>query len=171
VATRKKAAAKKAPAKKAPAKKAPAKRAPVKKARERATGDKAATKKAPRRKGARADLGAPIEGFFAKQPPQLRAILDKLRKLIDEVVPEADASIKWGMPFYTLNGTMMCALTSHRAHVNLVLAGPPDSYADPEGRLEGHGKTGRHLRLTSLAELPTAAVRGWLRTAAETARA
>jgi hypothetical protein len=33
------------------------------------------------------------------------------------------------------------------------------------------GKTGRHLKLTSLDELPRAAVRGWLRTAAELARA
>jgi hypothetical protein len=129
-------------------------------------------KKAPAKKrpAARADLGAPIDGYFAKQPPALRAILEQLRKLVDEVVPEADASIKWGMPFYTLNGAMMCALTSHKSHVNLVLAGPPGTYADPDGLLEGEGKTGRHLKLKSLADLPTAKVRAWLRTAAATAR-
>jgi hypothetical protein len=55
--------------------------------------------------------------------------------------------------------------------VNLILAGPPGTLADPEGRLEGGGKTGKHLKLRTLADLPRAAVRGWLRAAAATARA
>jgi hypothetical protein len=119
----------------------------------------------------RADFGAPIDGFFAKQPPHLRSVLEELRRLIEEVAPDAAASIKWGMPFYSVGRTMMCALGGHKSHVNLILAGPPSSFADPEGRLEGAGKTGRHLTLRSLDELPRAAVRGWLRTAVQVARA
>ena len=65
---------------------------------------------------------------------------------------------------------MMCALGAHRSHVNLVLAGPPAAFADPAKRLAGAGKTGRHLKLRSLDELPRASVRGWLRTAAGLAR-
>ena len=114
---------------------------------------------------------SPIDGFFTKQPPHLRAILEALRALVDEAAPDAASSIKWGMPFYTVNGAMMCALAGHKSHVNLVLAGPPGTFADPEGRLSGEGKTGRHLKLTSLDELPRDAVRGWLRTAAELTRA
>ena len=100
----------------------------------------------PRRTGrppARADFGAPIDGFFDRQPAQLRAILDELRRLVEEVAPDATASLKWGMPFYAVNGTMMLA---------------------------GEGKSGRHLKLVSLADLPRAAVRGWLRVAAALAR-
>ncbi len=130
----------------------------------------AAKKPAVTRVGARADFGARIDDFFAKQPAHLRAILEELRQLVEEVAPEAASSIKWGMPFYTVNGAMMCALTAHQAHVNLVLAGPPDEYPDPEGRLMGEGKSGRHLKLTSRDDLPRAAVRGWLRTAKELAR-
>jgi hypothetical protein len=114
----------------------------------------------------RADLGAPVDGFFARQPPALRAILEELRKLIEATAPAATSSIKWGMPFYTLGGKMMCALGAHRAHVNLILAGPPDAFADPAGILEGDGKTGRHLKLRTLDDLPRAEVRGWVRTAA-----
>jgi hypothetical protein len=73
------------------------------------------------------------------------------------------------MPFYTVGDRMMCALAGFNAHVNLILAGPPGTFADPDGRLEGDGKTGRHLKLRSLDELPRAQVRGWLRTAAELA--
>ena len=120
--------------------------------------------------GARPDLGAPIDGFFARQPPHLRAVLDQLRALVEEAAPDATSSIKWGMPFYTMGGQMMCALAGHKAHVNLILAGPPGAFADPGQLLEGEGKTGRHLKLRSVDELPRAAVRGWLRTAAELAR-
>ena len=131
---------------------------------------KAAKRPAPRKPAPRADFGAPIDGFFARQPPQLREILEELRKLVEEAAPQAESSIKWGMPFYTLDGSMMCALGAHKAHVNLILSGPPGAFTDPEGRLQGEGKTGRHLKVASLAQLPRDAVRGWLRAAAELAR-
>jgi hypothetical protein len=121
--------------------------------------------------GQRADLGAPIDGFFARQAPALRVILEALREDVERAAPEAVGAIKWGMPFYTLRGEMMCALAAHKSHVNLILAGPPGTFADPEGRLEGGGKTGKHLKVRALAELPRAAVRAWLRTAAATALA
>jgi hypothetical protein len=66
---------------------------------------------------------------------------------------------------------MMCAITAHKAHVNLVLSGPPGTFADPDDRLVGDGKTGRHLKLETLADLPRAQVLAWLRTAAARARA
>jgi hypothetical protein len=90
--------------------------------------------------------------------------------LVEEAAPTAASSLKWGMPFYTLDGATMCALGAHKAHVNLILSGPPEAFADPGGRLEGDGKTGRHLKLRTVEDLPRAAVRGWLRTAARLAR-
>jgi len=99
-----------------------------------------------------------------------RAILDALRKLVEQAAPRAEASIKWGMPFYALDGEMMCALASFKSHVNLILAGPPDAFADPDGLLEGDAKSGRHLKLRSLEDLPRKAVTTWLRTAAQHAR-
>jgi hypothetical protein len=118
----------------------------------------------------RADYGAPIDGFFARQPPHLRPILEALRKIVEEAAPDAKASIKWGMPFYTVGDTMMCALGSHKSHVNLILAGPPGAFHDPAGLLAGEGKTGRRLTLRSLEDLPRQAVRGWVRSARKAAR-
>jgi hypothetical protein len=152
-----------------------AKRTPAKKPasgkRTKAAAKKAVVKKAvPKKYAKRADLGAPIDGFFAKQPPALRAILDVLREIVDRAAPDAEASLKWGMPFYTVGGGMMCALGAHKGHVNLILAGAPDTFDDPEGRLTGEGKTGRHLKLTTVEEIPRKAVEGWVRTAAKRAR-
>ena len=130
-----------------------------------------AKKPAPQRTpAARADFGKPITNFFARQPARLRPVLQELRVLVEESAPDATASIKWGMPFYEIAGTMMCAIGAHKAHVNLILPGPPGTYADPQGLLRGDGKTGRHLRVVSVDEVPHAAVRGWLRTAATRAR-
>jgi hypothetical protein len=146
-------------AKKAAAKKAVAKKPVV------------ATKPAAKKPGPRADLGAPIDGFFVKQPPHLRPILESLRKLVKEAAPDAASSIKWGMPFFTVGGNMMCALAGFKSHVNLILSGPPNAFTDPEGFLEGDAKGGRHLKLRALEELPREKVRGWLRTAVALARA
>jgi hypothetical protein len=157
-------------------------RAPAKKAARAATkpAKKTATKapakagktavKAPKRFGTRADLGAPVTVFFAKQPPHLLPTLEAMRKIIEDIAPDATSSIKWGMPFYTVGPGMMCALAGHKSHGRLILPGAPDTYADPDGLLEGDGKTGRHLKLTTLEALPVAAIRGWLRIAAERAR-
>ncbi|HEY0714048.1 MAG TPA: DUF1801 domain-containing protein [Polyangia bacterium] len=119
---------------------------------------------------ARADFGRPIDEFFTRQAPPLRAICEELRRLIEEAAPDAESSLKWGMPFYSVNGGMMCAIGGHKAHVNLILSGPPDAFDDPEGRLTGDAKTGRHLKLQSMDELPAEAVKDWLQTAAALAR-
>ena len=128
----------------------------------------ASEKPAPPRRG---DFGAKIAGFFSKQPRPLRPILEALRDLVQEAAPDAASSLKWGMPFFMIGNAMMCALGGHKSHVNLILSGPPGTYADPEGRLSGDGKTGRHLKLTAADQIPRDAVRGWLKTAAKRARA
>jgi hypothetical protein len=152
--------------------KAPTKRAASGAVRRAGGARRASPKAAPRSAVARrADFGAPIDDFFAKQPPELRAILEALRKLVEGAAPDATASLKWGIPVYTIGNVMMCALGGHKSHVNLVLAGPPGAFVDPGGKLTGSGKTGRHLTIRRLDELPQAAVRGWLRTASYFARA
>ena len=138
-------------------------KAPAKRARAKTPVTRA--KPAPRK-----DFGAPIDGFFDKQPKELRAILVALRKVVERTAPEATSAIKWGMPFYSIGSARMCALAGHKSHVNLIMAGPPEVFVDPDRRLEGGGKTGRHLKLRSLDELPKAAVQRWLRAAAEVAR-
>jgi hypothetical protein len=131
---------------------------------------KSAPKKTVKKPAPRADYGAPVDDWFAKQPQPQRAIAEALRALILEAAPDAAGSIKWGMPFYMAGG-MMCAIGAHKSHVNLILSGPPGAFADPDDLLEGDGKTGRHLKLRTLDDLPPKdVVRGWLRTAATLAR-
>lgn len=126
---------------------------------------------APMKHGPRTDFGKPIDSFFDKQPGPLRAILVELRAMIEKTAPDATASIKWGMPFFQLGNKMFVALGAHKAHVNLILAGPPGAFKDPRGLLTGDGKTGRHLKLADVSKLPRSDVQSWLKTAATIARA
>lgn len=159
------------PAKKGAAKKKTTTKTPARAAKKPAARSAAKPMaRASSRPATRADLGAPVDGFFARQPPALRPILDELRRLVDDAAPDAESSIKWGMPFYALGGNTVCALAGFKAHVNLILPGPPGTYADPDGLLEGDGKTGKHLKVRRLEDLPREAVRGWLRTAVARAR-
>ncbi|MET0592251.1 MAG: DUF1801 domain-containing protein, partial [Polyangiaceae bacterium] len=174
--------AKKAATARAATKRATTKRAATQRRSSKRTAMPAAVKGAARSNGAkraatspmaarRADFGAPIDGFFAKQPPQLRSILEALRTLVEKNIPDATAALKWGMPMYTIGRTMVCGLGGHKAHVNLILAGPKGSFVDPQKRLTGEGKTGQHLKLRTLADLPRESVTKWLRAAADLARA
>ena len=63
--------------------------------------------KRPMKAAPRADYGQPIADFIARRPAAQRKILVALRKLIEDAAPRARASLKWGMPFFTLDGTMM----------------------------------------------------------------
>jgi hypothetical protein len=156
------------------------KKKPAKKTAKRAAGKRGAAStlaaKAPAKRatspkhGPRADLGAPVDTFFAKQPPELRVIVDELRALINAAAPKASSSLKWGMPFYTLHSSTLCAVAAFKSHVNLILPGPPGTYSDPQGLLDGDGKTGKHLKLRPHDELPRATIRAWLRVAATRAR-
>jgi hypothetical protein len=115
----------------------------------------------------RADLGEPIDAFFERQKPELQPLVKELRKLVEAAMPKGyKASIKWGMPFYEVNGKMAVAIGAHKAHVNLILAGDPDAFVDPKGLLaEGDAKGGRHLKLKSLDDLPVKDVKAWLKIA------
>ena len=120
--------------------------------------------------GQRADFGAPVDSFFAKQPPHIQPITTALRALVEGAARDAIAVIKWGMPVYEIGGKMMCSIGAHKAHVNLVLWGEPSAFPDPGGKLAG-AKSGRHLKLTSVDEIPRGDVRRWLKIAAGLARA
>ena len=117
----------------------------------------------------RDDYGSPVEGFFAKQTV-FRPLLDVLQEAIAQAAPDAAASLKWGTPFYTVAGQTMCAIGVHKSHVNLILAGPPETFADPGGLLEGDGKTGRRLKLTAGQAVPAKEVAAWLKAAVALAR-
>ena len=88
----------------------------------------------------------------------------------ESAAPDCDAQLKWGMPHYTIGGKYYAATSAHKAHVNLIMFGSPTSFDDPDGLLEGGGKTGRHLKIETAKDLPKAKVKKWLAAAAKASR-
>jgi hypothetical protein len=123
-------------------------------------------KKAATRKG-RSDFGAPIESYFEQLPAEKRVPLDKLRALVEATVPRAESSLKWGAPFYTLDGKMLCALGALKHEVAISFFGPPDAFEDPKGQLQGKGADYRVLKVKDGAAIDTASVKRWLKAAAK----
>ena len=119
--------------------------------------------------GKRTDLGAPIDGFLSRQPADKRALLQRLRGLIHSVAPGTTEQLKWGMPMFSL-GRDFCSLAAFKQHVSIVFFNVGTSLPDPDGVLEGSGKTARHLKLRSAADIDEAQIRRWLATAANAAR-
>jgi hypothetical protein len=111
----------------------------------------------------RADLNKPVGPWFRKLSPDLKAVADELHRLILAAEPTLRPEMKWGMPCYSKNG-MVCALMGGKAHINLFFH-RGKLLPDPEKRLAGNGKTVRSLRFTSVKDIPSAAVKKFVKQA------
>jgi hypothetical protein len=120
---------------------------------------KTASKKAAPRKAA---TGADVR-YIAEQPADKAALLEKLRALVNKGVPDADVSIKWGVPFYQLKGKNICALASFKDHVAINFFAPPNAFVDPGKKLEGSGKGNRTLKVRSSGDVDSASILRWLK--------
>jgi hypothetical protein len=134
------------------------------------TARKTATRKATAKKpaeskdyGKRKDLGASAESYFTRQPPEKRALLEKLRVQDRRAVPDATETIKWGVPFYQRNGKNVCALAAFKEHVGINFFASPQVLKDPKGKLEGGGKGMRMLKVRSAEDIDSASIQRWLK--------
>ncbi|MDZ4307945.1 YdeI/OmpD-associated family protein [Allopontixanthobacter sp.] len=84
-----------------------------------------------------------IDEYIAAARP-FAPILNHLRKLIRQAVPDGSETIKWGMPHITVGGKNLVAFAAFKKHASLVIHNRP---ADSEGM-------GHFGKLTSLADLP-----------------
>ncbi len=122
----------------------------------------AATKTA-KKPAAKKAASGPDTRYIAEQAADKAALLEKLRALVNKGVPDADVSIKWGVPFYQLNGKNICALASFKDHVAINFFAPPSAFVDPEKKLEGSGKGNRMLKVRSAGDIDSASILRWLK--------
>ena len=114
----------------------------------------------------RADLGAPADAYFAKvKPPALNAVASSLRAIVRAGAPKARESIKWGMPFYELNG-MLGYIKARSRYVTLGFYHQGIHLADPDGRLEGTGKSMRHVKVYGPEGVDKKMFTSWVKQAA-----
>lgn len=88
-----------------------------------------------------------VDAYIAKAQDFARPMLEQLRARAHGICPEAEESIKWGMPAIVWRGKNLCGFAGFKAHVAFFV--PGESKAD---ETEGMGEFGK---MRSMAELPT----------------
>jgi uncharacterized protein YdeI (YjbR/CyaY-like superfamily) len=90
-----------------------------------------------------------VDAYIAGKPDFARPILTHLRALIHQAAPGVEETIKWGRPFFTLDGRMLGMMSAFKAHCIFGFwrseMGGPD---------RGESAGGDYGRITSLADLP-----------------
>jgi len=131
----------------------------------KSTARKTAPKTAKKTTAAKGSSEPSVAGYFAQQPADKRALLEKLRALVAKGVPDATPTIKWGVPVYQRNGRNLCALAAFKDHVAINFFVAPSVLADPGKKLEG-GKTNRLLKVRSAGDIDAGTITRWLKAAA-----
>ena len=87
-----------------------------------------------------------IDAIIAKAQPFARPVLEHVRALVHKAVPEAEETLKWSMPHFTVKGKILAGMASFKAHAAFFVHG-----AGRMGEAEGMGSFGK---LTGVADLP-----------------
>lgn len=105
-----------------------------------------------------------ITAYIDAAQPFAQPILRHVRQLVQQAVPDAQETLKWSMPFFTLNGRDLAMMAAFKAH-----AGVGIFDGTPMGGGEAMGNVGK---LASVDDLPDdAEMTARLRAAAELAKA
>ena len=98
-----------------------------------------------------------VDKYIDEAPPFARPILKHLRKLVHQVIPEVQESIKWKVPAFGYKG-LFGGMSAFKAHVGLAIWSAP-ALRDTHGILGdpttmGYKAMGKLGRITSMDELP-----------------
>lgn len=59
-----------------------------------------------------------IDDYLTQQPAEIQAILQEVRAVIKSIVPEAQEIIKWGMPYFMVDGKNLCGFAAQKKHIS-----------------------------------------------------
>lgn len=55
-----------------------------------------------------------VDAYIAKGQPFAQEILNHMRELMHLACPEVEETIKWGMPFFQLNGVILANMAGFK---------------------------------------------------------
>lgn len=97
------------------------------------------------------DRDARIDAYIAKAAPFARPILEHLRALVHEACTEAEETLKWSAPHFTVAGKILAGMAAFKQHVAFAVPMLDASDGDTAKRDEAMGQYGR---ITALSDLP-----------------
>lgn len=84
-----------------------------------------------------------VDDYIAKAAPFAQAILSHVRAVVHRALPDAEETIKWGMPHFMIGGRNVIGLAAFKAHASIVI-----HHEERPG--EGMGSLGKLVRLDDL---------------------
>ena len=91
-----------------------------------------------------------IDAYIAKAPAFAQPILNHIRERVHAAVPDAEETLKWSAPAFTLDGKILVIMASFKAHAALNFwRGQEIGDSNPKA-----GAMGQFGRLTSIDDLP-----------------
>ena len=99
-----------------------------------------------------------FDTFFASTPDAWKPVVAELRKLVRKHAPGLAEVMKYGMPQYTKEKHTIVYIMPAADHVNLGFYDGVE-LDDPKKLLEGTGKRLRHVKLSTLREARSPALR------------
>ena len=91
-----------------------------------------------------------IDDYIAKAQPFARPILEHLRHVAADAIPDGEEGIKWGMPHFMLRGKNVAGMAAFKAHCAFTIHGENREDSDGMGQC---GKIGALADLPSDSEL------------------
>lgn len=92
-----------------------------------------------------------IDAYIAKAAPFARPILEKVRERVHAAAPEAEETMKWSAPGFTVDGKILLMMAAFKAHAALNFwRGQEIGDGNPKA-----GAMGQFGKLTSEADLPS----------------
>ncbi len=110
-----------------------------------------------------------IDAYARSVAGPLGETIARLTALVRRAVPAHDEAVVHGAPQFCIGGMPFCYVVGYSKHVNLGFCDGA-ALADPEGLLEGTGKTMRHVKLRPGGEAPLAALAQLIANAARRVR-
>jgi hypothetical protein len=90
-----------------------------------------------------------VDVYIAKAAPFARPILEHVRKRVHAAAPEADETLKWGAPSFTIDGKILLMMAAFKAHALNFWRGQEIGDGAPKA-----GAMGQFGKLASVADLP-----------------
>jgi len=97
-----------------------------------------------------------IDAYIEKKADFAKPILKHLRELVHKACPDAEETVKWGMPFFDYKGSVLCAMAAFKEHCSFMFW-KAKLMKDPEGILQitQREAMGNFGNIKSLKDLPS----------------
>ncbi|TZG29062.1 YdeI/OmpD-associated family protein [Sphingomonas montanisoli] len=98
-------------------------------------------------------VDARIDAYIAKSVSFAAPILTHLRAAVHAACPQVEETIRWGMPSFTYNGSILCQMAAFKAHASFGFW--QREQATGEAPAKDKDAMGQFGRLTQVGDLPS----------------